>query len=212
MPAETPVSESAAYGTVGVTLEARGLQPERPTASSWSRSTNTAKPVNEAWRARSRRHFTTAPGAVPQAATGAASAVGATAATISGTVNPDGQAATYSFELGVYDGAATQYGIVFSGPAGAGPTPVEETFGLTGLQPGTTYAFRIVLHSGYGDADGRSGAVHDRRTAGGPGRGNLAPATRRPKHRLPHRNRNTGEHAQGTDTNTAARARLEGMQ
>jgi hypothetical protein len=98
--------------------------------------------------------FTTAPAPVPQAMTGAASGIGASTAAVSGAVNPDGAAATYAFELGVYNGSATQYGIVFSGPAGAGTTPVEETLPLTGLQPGTTYAYRITVKSGYGTATG----------------------------------------------------------
>ena len=98
--------------------------------------------------------FTTGPAPVPRAATGVPSAVGTTSATISGTVDPDGQPATYSFELGVYNGASTQYGVVFSGPAGAEAVPVGESLAITGLQPGTTYAYRIEIASGYGTADG----------------------------------------------------------
>jgi hypothetical protein len=100
--------------------------------------------------------FTTGPAPVVQAATGAPSAVTATSATISGAVNPDGEPATYTFELGVYAGAATQYGVVVSGSVPAETTPVEETLPLSGLQPGTTYAYRIAIHSGYGTAEGAS--------------------------------------------------------
>ena len=71
-------------------------------------------------------------------------------------MNPDGQPATYRFELGVYNGAATRYGVVFSGPAGAGTTPLEEQLTLTGLQPATTYAYRILAASGYGTATGET--------------------------------------------------------
>jgi hypothetical protein len=143
--AHTAVLASGAYGRIGATLEARGLQPGttyhyRLTAS------------NEAGPGRGTEGaFTTAPGALPQAMTGAASAVTTTSALVSGTVNPDGQPATYTFELGVYNGAATQYGVVFSGPAGAGSLPVAETLGLSGLQPGTTYAYRIVVKAGTGN-------------------------------------------------------------
>ena len=147
----TASSESSAYGPVDATLEAAGLQP----ATSY-RYQLTA--VNQSGQealdetgggAIAQGTFTTAPAPVPQATSGTASAVGATSATISGSVEPDGGTASYSFELGVYAGAQTQYGIVSSGPAGAGSGPVEESQGLTGLQPGTTYAFRIAIHSGY---------------------------------------------------------------
>jgi hypothetical protein len=69
-------------------------------------------------------------------------------------VNPDGLSATYAFELGVYNGAATQYGTALSGPAGTGTIPIEETLALTGLQPGTTYAYRIEISNGYGSTTG----------------------------------------------------------
>jgi sugar lactone lactonase YvrE len=99
--------------------------------------------------------FTTGPAPAPSASTGPYGNVTATSATIAGTVNPDGFDATYSFELGVY-GTATQYGVLFSGPAGAGTTPTSEELALSGLRPGTTYAYRIVVKSGYGEARGET--------------------------------------------------------
>ncbi|HEY3828886.1 MAG TPA: hypothetical protein VGL57_06790 [Solirubrobacteraceae bacterium] len=98
--------------------------------------------------------FTTAPQIDVQAATGLASAVTATSAVISGTVDPDGQPATYTFEMGVYAGAATMYGVISSGPAGSGASPVEEVLPVGGLQPGVIYAYRVTIHSGYGEAVG----------------------------------------------------------
>ena len=62
----------------------------------------------------------------------------------------------YAFELGVYNGASTRYGVVFSGAAGDSTTSVPESLGLTGLQPGTTYAYRVVLKSGYGESTGQT--------------------------------------------------------
>jgi NHL repeat len=148
---ETPVQESAAYGRLGTTAEISGLQPQstyryRLTAANEkgeeavSESGSSTLPEGT---------FTTGQAPATAASTGAASAVGATSATISGSVNPDGLPATYSFELGVYEGATTQYGDVFSGPAGTAATATEETLALTGLQPDTTYAYRIAVHSGY---------------------------------------------------------------
>jgi hypothetical protein len=93
--------------------------------------------------------FTTAPAPVPRAETGGVSAVTATSAEISGLVDPDGLPASYAFEIGIYEGAATQYGVVFSGSAGSRAAPVAESFALSGLEPGTTYAYRISISSGY---------------------------------------------------------------
>jgi hypothetical protein len=138
------------YGKIGVTLEASGLQPAGTYHYRlYAESTNRAGTEKQASLPGPEGSFTTAPAPVQQANTGLASAVRATSAIVSGTVNPDGLPATYTFELGVYNGATTQYGIVFSGPAGTSTTPVEETLALTGLQPGTTYAYRIAITSGY---------------------------------------------------------------
>ena len=93
--------------------------------------------------------FATSAAPEPQATTGDPSGIGVTSATISGTVDPDGEPATYSFEVGVYTGAGTQYGTVLLASAGASSTPVAEAVTLNGLQPGTTYAYRITLSSGY---------------------------------------------------------------
>ncbi|HWY17651.1 MAG TPA: hypothetical protein VNY27_02945 [Solirubrobacteraceae bacterium] len=98
--------------------------------------------------------FTTAAVPTVSAATGSASVVTSTSAVISGAVNPDGQPANYIFELGVSAGSGTQFGVVFSGPTGASTTPVTETLALSGLQPGGTYAYRIVIRGGYGEAVG----------------------------------------------------------
>jgi NHL repeat len=157
--AETSAQESAAYGKLATTLEATALQP----ATTYRYRLFAVNAVNGAHQTAVNETgglplpegtFKTAPAPVPQAVTGAYSALSATSASISGTVNPDGQPATYAFEMGIYNGGATQYGVVFSGPAGASAVPLEESLALTGLQPGTTYAYRIVVKSGYGTAFG----------------------------------------------------------
>ena len=142
-------SQSGVYGKAGVTLEATGLQPAsvyhyRLVAEGEG---GQAPPVEGA-------PFTTAPAPVVQAATGPVSLLAATSASITGTVDGDGKPATFAFELGVYAGAETQYGIVLSGPVAESVTAVGESFALSGLQPATTYAYRITLSSGYGDAQG----------------------------------------------------------
>ncbi len=150
----TATEASAVYGQVGATVEIAGLTPA--TAYSYR-----LVAVNEFEEAGETRHettispegrLTTGPAPAPRAETGAYGAITPTGAVISGTVDPDGLPASYAFELGVYNGAATQYGVVFSGFAGSGSVLLEETLPLSGLQPGTTYAYRIAISSGYIDS------------------------------------------------------------
>ncbi|HWY17572.1 MAG TPA: NHL repeat-containing protein [Solirubrobacteraceae bacterium] len=149
-----PGESACVYGKLGVTLEATGLQPGTPYHYRlFAQTENTAKTETrtsiEGPHAGPEGQFTTAPAPLPQASTGPAGAVGATTALISGSVNPDGLPATYAFELGVYQGGETSYGIVTSASAGSGTIPVQETLALSGLQPGTSYAYRITVSSGY---------------------------------------------------------------
>jgi hypothetical protein len=153
----TPVQESSVYGSIAVAQEAAGLQPGgsysfRLLAENEHEEEGHTMQGGSAVGAEG--HFSTPALPTPIAETGAASAIGANTATISGLVNPDGQASVYSFELGVYRGAETRYGIVYSGPVQASSTPVPVSLGLSGLQPGTTYAFRLTLRSGYGESAG----------------------------------------------------------
>ena len=156
-PDSTILTESSEYGKIGVTLEAGSLVAGtlyhyRLVAESENSSQTTKDEVKGPEGA-----FTTSPVPTVQATTGPASAISATSAIVSGTVNPDGRSAAYTFEVGDYAGTGTQYGIVFSGPAGAGTIPIEEQLAITGLQPGTTYAYRIKISSpGYGTASGET--------------------------------------------------------
>jgi hypothetical protein len=146
-----PAGESSVYGQIGATSEATGLQPNaeyRYRLVAVAKSEISGKPETLETKG-AEANFVTASSAVPTAVTGGPLTVGETTATITGSVNPDGEAASYSFELGVYAGAETQYATVFSGSAGAGTAPAEEQLGLTSLQPGTTYAYRITVKSGF---------------------------------------------------------------
>jgi hypothetical protein len=149
--------ESSLYGTINASIEASGLQPG--TTYRYQLAAVNAKgqaALNETGGASlPQGTFTTAAAPAPQVSTGVASGIASSTATLSGSVDPDGAPATYSFELGVWEGAGTQYGVVSSGSAGGGTLPVEESLELSGLQPGRTYAFRVAVHSGYiHDADG----------------------------------------------------------
>jgi hypothetical protein len=118
--------------------------------------------------------FTTAaaaaPGA-PSAATGLAVQIGATGATLQGTVNPQGQATTYHFNYG----PTTAYGSSVPAPdasAGSGSDSQQVQQPVTGLNPGTTYHFQIVATNAGGTV---LGADETFTTAAG------APATSAPQ-------------------------------
>ena len=84
--------------------------------------------------------FTTLP-APPTVATLPANAITSTAATVNGTVNPNGADTSYHFEFGL----TTSYGQRTSADdAGSGNSAVNVSANLSGLQPGATYHFRLV--------------------------------------------------------------------
>jgi DNA-binding beta-propeller fold protein YncE len=155
---QTSEAKSSQYGPVGTVMEGASLQPATLYRYRlYAVNEKGQGALNETGGAQlPEGTFETAPAPAVQAQTGGAIAIGTTSAVVSGTVNPDGQASTYTFELGVYNGAATRYGIVFSGPAGAGSEPVQETLAVSGLQPGTVYAYRISIHFGDGSLNGAS--------------------------------------------------------
>jgi NHL repeat len=141
------VLQSSLYGRMGAASEASGLQPGTSYGFRLAADNEAgAAPMGMVGS------FTTAPPPEVNAETGSFGAVTTTSALVSGTVSPDGQPATYMFEIGIYRGTATQYGTVFSGATGT--TTEVETLPLTGLQPGTEYAYRIKIASGYGTATG----------------------------------------------------------
>jgi hypothetical protein len=145
---ETPEESSSQYGAIGVGQEIVGLEPLTTYSYRFVVEGEAGKAIG------TEGTFTTGSRATVHATTGAASGVTDTTAVIYGSVDPEGQAATYTFEVGLYAGAGTQFGTVFSAGTGAVETSVEESFGLSGLQPGVTYAYRIAVHSGYGVATG----------------------------------------------------------
>lgn len=153
---QAPALENSTYGQIAAAQEVRGLQPASTyryrlyavnTKGQGAVGQNGQPGVPEG-------SFTTSPAPVVSVQTDAASMITSTSALISGTVQPDGQPTVYQFEIGVYEGASTRYGVVFSGSAGI--STIEEQQSLTGLQPGTTYAYRITAHFGDGTNPGSS--------------------------------------------------------
>jgi hypothetical protein len=154
--ASTAVLQSNEYGRIGATLEATGLRAAtiyryrlfaHNTAGQSAVDEKGGDEIQEGT-------FKTLAAPVPQAESEAASRIGTTSATIAGNVNPDGQPAVYTFQLGLYNAAETRFGTILSAPAGSGTVPVLEQEALTGLQPGTTYAYRVGVSSAYGTSYG----------------------------------------------------------
>ncbi len=93
--------------------------------------------------------FTTA--AAPTALTGPATGLTATTATLTGSVDPAGEATTYSFQYG----KTTSYGSqTATASAGTGNAAVSVTATVSGLTPGQTYHFRLVATSAAGTTTG----------------------------------------------------------
>ena len=89
----------------------------------------------------------------PAVTTTAATGVTASAATLNGTVNPEGQATTYQFQYG----ATMSYGTnvpVTPATAGSGTSAVNESANLTGLAASTTYHYRITASNTTGTSSG----------------------------------------------------------
>jgi hypothetical protein len=87
----------------------------------------------------------------PTVTTSAASSVTPSAATLNGTVNPNGTSTTWYFDYGT----STSYGKTTPVQnAGSGTSPVDVSASLTGLAGNTTFHFRLVASSSGGSSQG----------------------------------------------------------
>jgi phosphodiesterase/alkaline phosphatase D-like protein len=87
----------------------------------------------------------------PVVTTAAATSPANTTATLNGTVNPNGLDTQYAFQYG----PTILYGLETTvTDAGSGTTDASVTANLTGLQPGTTYHYRIIAISSGGTTAG----------------------------------------------------------
>jgi len=120
---------------VDMTADLAGLQP-KTTYHFRVVATNAAGTVRGADAT-----FQTPKAAKPGVSTGAATELTPSAAKLSGTVNPKGSPARYRFQFGLTDayGSQTPYQ-----DAGAGTVGVPATAQITGLQPNTTYHYRLI--------------------------------------------------------------------
>ena len=94
------------------------------------------------------------PPAAPVVSAAPATAVSQTGATLNGSVNPEGADTSASFEYGT----TTAYGsITPAADAGSGSAAVSEAAPVTGLQPATTYHYRLDATNATGTTDGADG-------------------------------------------------------
>ena len=94
---------------------------------------------------------TTSPPGSPAAVTGLATALGETAATLNGTVNPDGLATSYFFEWGTGGSYGHETAEL---PVGEDHSSHAVSAALSGLAPGEAYNFRIVARNTSGPSTG----------------------------------------------------------
>ena len=93
--------------------------------------------------------FTTS--ASPDVVTAAATGIGATSATLNGSVNPNGRATTYYFDYGKTTSYGSKTAVVSAG-SGTGPTTVSAA--VSGLVSGQVYHFRLDATSDAGTVQG----------------------------------------------------------
>jgi hypothetical protein len=93
--------------------------------------------------------FTTAPGPpIVDGSPPSVSAITPTGATLNGTIDPRGSTTSYHFDYGLdtsYGSVSTPNGSIAAGQGNQGASSP-----VTGLQPGTTYHFRVVADNGTG--------------------------------------------------------------
>jgi Ca2+-binding RTX toxin-like protein len=98
----------------------------------------------------------TASATAPQVTTGSVTGLGGSTATLNGSVNPNGVATTWQFEYGTTTGYGTK---APASPqnAGTGTSSVSVSTALTGLDPGTTYHYRLTATNADGTTVGGDG-------------------------------------------------------
>ena len=82
----------------------------------------------------------------PAAQTGSATHVDSQDATLGGTINPENQTVSYSFDYGTSSNALSSVTPSTPGPGGQSATAVSAT--VSGLSPSTTYYYQLVVTAG----------------------------------------------------------------
>jgi hypothetical protein len=133
------------YANIGVGQEISGLAPGT-TYHFRAVATNAASETT----AGPDQTFTTPSSQPPVLSTGGVSYLSQNTATLTGSVNTQGFETMYEFDLGV----DTSYGSRLFGDAGVEPGAQTFTVALQGLQPSTTYHYRIVATNVFGTVYG----------------------------------------------------------
>ncbi|WP_445150619.1 hypothetical protein [Baekduia sp. Peel2402] len=94
------------------------------------------------------------PLAPPRADTGAAAAITTSSAELTGTIDTYGGQTTYHFEYGTTTGYGSRVPVDGEAPAGTSRTPRAVSRPITGLAPGTTYHYRLVVRNAAGMTEG----------------------------------------------------------
>lgn len=100
----------------------------------------------------------------PIVTSGATTGIGQNAATLHGTVNPNGLATTYQFHYGPTS-ALGSVSPATAASAGSGSTGVAESTKLSGLSPDTTYYYQFVASNSAGTS---STSINTFKTTGNP--------------------------------------------
>ncbi len=145
----TPAVESREYATVAAMRSASELQPSTTYKYRLYAESEDRRGTQTASAHGTEGSFTTLPAPAPSASTDQASGVSASSALLSGSVDPGGAGATWSFQVGVYNPSGTVFTTVVSGATGTEAGAEHDEYALSGLQPGTQYAYRIVIQSAY---------------------------------------------------------------
>ncbi len=142
--------QSAGSGTSPEAVEAEvtGLTPNlkyefRLTASNGGQA-NTTSALNAS-----------TPAVAPEVLSGQATDLGTASAALRGTVTPFGLATGYHFEYGLTASYGSRAPAAGEAPAGNGYGPFAVTQSISGLEPGTTYHYRLVAQNGAGGAAGQ---------------------------------------------------------
>ena len=100
----------------------------------------------------------------PTVSPGSVTTISGTAATLHGTVNPNGLTTTYQFHYGATNALGSNAPAA-PASAGAGSAAVPESVKLSGLSPATTYYFQLVASNSHGTS---STPIETFKTTGNP--------------------------------------------